>query len=87
MAESKKTSRPKGRKLKPKATLKELYVSFTASEKDTKRIDSLANRVGMTRSSFVNRAIMDAVAQIEAKSPPDPAGRNFVSMVRFMMNK
>ena len=64
MAQKSKT--PRGGKRKAKAELKDLYVSFRASGSDIKRIDALAARVGMPRSGFVNRAIMDAIEQIEA---------------------
>jgi len=72
---------------KSRASLKTLYVSFRASNQELKRLDDMSNKCGMPRSSFVNRAVMDSIAQIEATKKPPKGQRSFVDMCRFIIGK
>jgi len=70
-----------------RASIKNLYVSFRASDQELKRLNEMSKRCGMARSSFVNRSVMDSIAQIEATKKPAKGQRSFVDMCRFIIGK
>ena len=72
---------------KSRILLKTLYVSFRASSQELKRIDEVSAHCNMPRSTFVNRAVMDSIAQIEATKKPVKGQRSFVDMCRFIIGK
>jgi len=77
-----KRGRPRVRKA---SELADVFVSFRITGKELKSLEDVAERCGMSRSTFIRRAMLDSVANINAKSRSK--GRNFVDMCRFIVGK
>jgi len=72
------------RTLKPKSKLKSTFVAFRMTDKEIKRVNDMAQRVGMSRSQFISRSVVDTMDRVEAKRRPK---RTFIELCRFILGK
>jgi len=80
-----KAKAKRGRPRIKKSERQDVFISLRLNEKEAKQFADLAKRCGMTRSTFVRRAVEDAVLQIERKARPKAKERTFVDMCRFII--
>jgi len=72
--------------MKTKSEKKLEYSTFRLSTAELRKLTDLSKRCGIPRSSFVNRAILDTMRQIESKKT-SKSERTFVEMCRFILGK
>ena len=77
----------RGRPRVKKSELQDVFISLRLNAKEAEQFADLAKRCGMTRSTFVRRAVEDAVLQIERKARPKAKERTFVDMCRFIIGR
>ena len=70
--------------LRKKSTLKSTFVAFRMTDAELKRTNDMATRVGMSRSQFMSRAVIDTMDRIEAKRRPK---RTFIELCRYILGK
>ena len=70
--------------LRKKSTLKSTFVAFRMTDKEIKRINDMAKRVGMSRSQFISRSVVDTMDRVEAKRRPK---RTFIELCRYILGK
>ena len=54
------------------------------TEVEIKRINDMAKRVGMSRSQFISRSVVDTMDRVEAKRRPK---RTFIELCRYILGK
>ena len=74
------------RTLRRKSTLKSTFVAFRMTDKEIKRVNDMARRVGMSRSQFISRSVVDTMDRVEAKSETTK-GRTFIGVCRYILGK
>ena len=72
------------RMLKPKTKLKTTFVAFRMTDAELKRVNEMAKRVGMSRSQFISRSVVDTMDRVEAKRRPK---RTFIELCRYILGK
>ena len=72
------------RTLRKKSTLKSTFVAFRMTEVEIKRVNDMAKRVGMSRSQFISRSVVDTMDRVEAKRRPK---RTFIELCRYILGK
>jgi len=72
------------RTLRRKSTLKSTFVAFRMTDAEIKRINDMAQRVGMSRSQFISRSVVDTMDRVEAKRRPK---RTFIELCRYILGK
>jgi len=72
------------RVLRRKSTLKSTFVAFRMTDKEIKRVNDMAQRVGMSRSQFISRSVVDTMDRVEAKRQPK---RTFIELCRYILGK
>ena len=70
------------RTLKPKSKLKSTFVAFRMTDKEIKRVNDMAQRVGMSRSQFISRSVVDTMDRVEAKRSPK---KTFIELCRYIL--
>ena len=70
--------------LRKKSTLKTTFVAFRMTEAEIKRVNDMAQRLKMSRSQFMSRAVIDTMDRIEAKRRPK---RTFIELCRYILGK
>ena len=70
------------RMLKPKSKLKSTFVAFRMTDKEIKRVNDMARRVGMSRSQFISRSVVDTMDRVEAKRSPR---KTFIELCRYIL--
>ena len=50
--------------LRRKSTLKSTFVAFRMTDAEIKRVNDMAQRVGMSRSQFISRSVVDTMERI-----------------------
>ena len=68
--------------LRKKSTLKSTFVAFRMTDAEIKRVNDMAKRVGMSRSQFISRSVVDTMDRVEAKRRPK---RTFIELCRFIL--
>ena len=68
--------------LRKKSTLKSTFVAFRMTDKEIKRINDMAQRVGMSRSQFISRSVVDTLDRVEAKRSPR---KTFIELCRYIL--
>jgi len=56
------------------------------TDAEMKRINDMAKRVGMSRSQFISRSVVDTMDRVEAKSETTK-GRTFIGVCRYILGK
>jgi len=54
------------------------------TDKEIKRVNDMAQRVGMSRSQFISRSVVDTMDRVEAKRQPK---RTFIELCRYILGK
>jgi len=70
------------RVLRRKSTLKSTFVAFRMTDKEIKRVNDMAQRVGMSRSQFISRSVVDTMDRVEAKRSPR---KTFIELCRYIL--
>ena len=70
--------------LRKKSTLKSTFVAFRMTDAELKRVNDMAKRVGMSRSQFISRSVVDTMDRVEAKRRPK---RTFIELCRYILGK
>jgi hypothetical protein len=52
------------------------------TDKEIKRINDMAQRVGMSRSQFISRSVVDTLDRVEAKRSPR---KTFIELCRYIL--
>jgi len=68
--------------LRKKSTLKSTFVAFRMTDKEIKRVNDMAQRVGMSRSQFISRSVVDTMDRVEAKRSPK---KTFIELCRYIL--
>jgi len=74
------------RTLRLKSSLKSAFIAFRQTDKEIKRINDMSQRLQMSRSQFMSRAVTDALDRIDSKSET-PKGRTFIGVCRYILGK
>ena len=67
-----------------KSSLKTTFVAFRMTDAELKRVNDMAKRVGMSRSQFISRSVVDTMDRVEAKRRPK---RTFIELCRYILGK
>ena len=67
-----------------KSSLKSTFVAFRMTDAELKRVNDMAKRVGMSRSQFISRSVVDTMDRVEAKRRPK---RTFIELCRYILGK
>lgn len=67
-----------------KSSLKSTFVAFRMTDTELKRVNEMAKRVGMSRSQFISRSVVDTMDRVEAKRRPK---RTFIELCRYILGK
>ena len=67
-----------------KSSLKSTFVAFRMTDTELKRVNEMAKRVGMSRSQFISRSVVDTMDRVEAKRRPK---RTFIELCRYILRK
>ncbi len=67
-----------------KSSLKSTFVAFRMTDAELKRVNEMAKRVGMSRSQFISRSVVDTMDRVEAKRRPK---RTFIELCRYILGK
>ena len=70
--------------LRKKSSLKSTFVAFRMTDAELKRLNDMARRVGMSRSQFISRSVVDTMDRVEAKRRPK---RTFIELCRYILGK
>ena len=70
--------------LRKKSSLKSTFVAFRMTDAELKRINDMAMLVGMSRSQFISRSVVDTMDRVEAKRRPK---RTFIELCRYILGK
>jgi hypothetical protein len=70
--------------LRKKSSLKTTFVAFRMTDAELKRVNDMAKRVGMSRSQFISRSVVDTMDRVEAKRRPK---RTFIELCRYILGK
>jgi len=70
--------------LRKKSSLKSTFVAFRMTDAELKRVNDMAKRVGMSRSQFISRSVVDTMDRVEAKRRPK---RTFIELCRYILGK
>ncbi len=70
--------------LRKKSSLKSTFVAFRMTDAELKRVNEMAKRVGMSRSQFISRSVVDTMDRVEAKRRPK---RTFIELCRYILGK
>jgi hypothetical protein len=70
--------------LRKKSSLKTTFVAFRMTDAELKRVNEMAQRVGMSRSQFISRSVVDTMDRVEAKRQPK---RTFIELCRYILGK
>jgi len=70
------------RTLRKKSTLKSTFVAFRMTDAELKRVNDMAKRVGMSRSQFISRSVVDTMDRVEAKRSPK---KTFIELCRYIL--
>ena len=54
------------------------------TDAELKRVNDMAKRVGMSRSQFISRSVVDTMDRVEAKRSPK---RTFIELCRYILGK
>ena len=68
-----------------KSSLKTTFVAFRMTDAELKRVNDMAKRVGMSRSQFISRSVVDTMDRVEAKRRPNK--RTFIELCRYILGK
>lgn len=68
--------------LRKKSSLKSTFVAFRMTDKEINRINDMARRVGMSRSQFISRSVVDTMDRVEAKRSPK---KTFIELCRYIL--
>ena len=55
------------------------------TDAELKRVNDMAKRVGMSRSQFISRSVVDTMDRVEAKRRPNK--RTFIELCRYILGK
>ena len=67
-----------------KSSLKSTFVAVRMTDTELKRVNEMAKRVGMSRSQFISRSVVDTMDRVEAKRRPK---RTFIELCRYILGK
>ena len=67
-----------------KSSLKSTFVAFRMTDTELKRVNEMAKRVGMSRSQFISRSVVDTMDRVEAKRRPK---RTFIELCRYILGQ
>ena len=70
--------------LRKKSSLKTTFVAFRMTDAELKLVNDMAKRVGMSRSQFISRSVVDTMDRVEAKRSPK---RTFIELCRYILGK
>ena len=70
--------------LRKKSSLKTTFFAFRMTDAELKRVNDMAKRVGMSRSQFISRSVVDTMDRVEAKRRPK---RTFIELCRYILGK